>query len=1084
MTDYKTIAESKNFIILDKYSKEWQVAEGYQSEADLEHELVQDLQGQGYDYLPDLRTPEKMLANVRIQLQTLNDVQFSDSEWQRFVESFLDKPGDGILDKTRKIHDDHILDFVFDDGHIQNIYLLDKRNIARNKCQVIRQFEQTGSHGNRYDVTLLVNGLPLVQIELKKRGLAIREAFNQLHRYSKESFNSENSLYKFLQLFVISNGTDTRYFANTTKRDKNSFDFTINWAQKDNSLIRDLKDFTATFFQKNTLLNVLLQYSVFDVNNVLLVMRPYQIAATERILWKIKSSWQAKKWSKPESGGFIWHTTGSGKTLTSFKAARLATELDFIDKVFFVVDRKDLDYQTMKEYQRFSPDSVNGSDSTAGLKRNLSKDDNKIIVTTIQKLNNLMKSENVLPVYSQQVVFIFDECHRSQFGEAQKNLQGKFKKYYQFGFTGTPIFPQNALGAETTASVFGCELHAYVITDAIRDEKVLKFKVDYNDVRPQFKDMETEQDEQKLSAFENRQALLHPDRIREISQYILKTFRQKTHRQAVGAKGFNAMFAVSSVDAAKAYYEMLKQLQQPAGIPVQEPGNEGRGSVEREREPGNKGTADRHSFHEGAGEREGNEGLPAVGSNTSLLRIATIFSFVANEAQDAVGDIPDESFEVSAMNSSAREFLGMAIDDYNAAFKTNFSVDGKGFQDYYRDLAKRVKSQEIDLLIVVGMFLTGFDAPALNTLFVDKNLRYHGLIQAYSRTNRIYDATKTFGNIVTFRDLEQATVDAITLFGDKNTRNVVLEKSYREYMEGFIDVVTGEARRGFKAVVQELEQRFPDPSAIETEADKQAFAKLFGEYLRVENILQNYDEFASLKALQVIDMNDSEAVETFKSEHYLDDEGLSALQAIKIPTERTIQDYRSTYNDIRDWLRHEKVAKEEETSSLDWDDVVFEVDLLKSQEINLDYILELIFEHNRKNKKSKAELIDEVRRLIRASLGNRAKECLIVDFINQTNLDEIIDKAGIIDEFYQFSREEQKRESEALIRSEGLNEEPARRYIATSLKRGYASENGTELNDTLPGMSPLNPQYKSKKQGVLQRIVAFVEKFKGVGGQI
>jgi type I restriction enzyme R subunit len=462
MISYTTpIAESNNFIVLDKYTKEWQVFESYQSEYDLEREFIQDLQNQGYEYAQGLNSPEKLLANAREQLQSLNNMQFSDGEWLRFVETWLDKPSDSIVDKTRKIHDDYIHDFVFDDGRIKNIYLLDKKSIARNKVQVIKQFEQAGAHANRYDVTVLVNGLPLVQIELKKRGVAIREAFNQVHRYSKESLNSAHSLYKYLQLFVISNGTDSRYFANTTQRNKNSFDFTMNWAKADNSLIKDLKDFTATFFQKNTLLNVLLHYSVFDVSNTLLVMRPYQIAATERILWKIKSSYQSKNWSKPESGGYIWHTTGSGKTLTSFKAARLATELEFIDKVFFVVDRKDLDYQTMKEYQRFSPDSVNGSDSTAGLKRNLDKDDNKIIVTTIQKLNHLMKSEGDLPVYNKQVVFIFDEAYRSQFGEAQKNLKKKFKRFYQFGFTGTPIFQQNALGAETTASVFGRELHSY-----------------------------------------------------------------------------------------------------------------------------------------------------------------------------------------------------------------------------------------------------------------------------------------------------------------------------------------------------------------------------------------------------------------------------------------------------------------------------------------------------------------------------------------------------------------------------------------------------------------------------------------------
>lgn len=1048
MSSLKTIAETNNFIVLEKYNKDWKVAESYQSEDALERELIQDLQNQGYEFVPGMNNQQAMLANVREQLQALNKVEFAEAEWQRFVETFLDRPSDTILDKTRKIHDDYIHDFVFDDGSVKNVYLLDKKNVARNKVQVIKQFEQAGSHANRYDVTILVNGLPLVQIELKKRGVAIREAFNQVHRYSKESFNSEQSLYKYLQLFVISNGTDSRYFANTTQRNKNSFDFTMNWAKADNSLLKDLKDFTATFFQKNTLLNVLLHYSVFDISDTLLVMRPYQIAATERILWKVKSSYQSKNWSNPESGGFIWHTTGSGKTLTSFKAARLATELEFIDKVFFVVDRKDLDYQTMKEYQRFSPDSVNGSDSTAGLKRNLDKDDNKIVVTTIQKLNNLMKSGSELPIYSKQVVFIFDECHRSQFGEAQKNLNKKFKRFYQFGFTGTPIFPQNALGAETTASVFGRELHSYVITDAIRDEKVLKFKVDYNDVRAQFKAIETEQDEKKLSALENKQALLHPERIREISEYVLKNFRQKTHRLQANNRGFNAMFAVSSVDAAKLYYESLNKLQ----------------------------------------------AAPSYKDKNKPLKIATIFSFAANEEQDAIGDIEDESFDISAMNSTAKEFLSAAVGDYNAMFKTTFSIDSKGFQNYYRDLAMRVKGEDsqgkklkpnekVDFLIVVGMFLTGFDAPTLNTLFVDKSLRYHGLMQAFSRTNRIYDATKTFGNIVTFRDLERATVDAITLFGDKNTKNVVLEKSYKEYMDGFTDVVTGEARRGFMDVVTELEQRFPDPSSIEKESDKKDFAKLFGEYLRVENVLQNYDEFAALKALQAIDMSNEEAVAAFKEEHYLDDEKLAELQKIRLPTERRLQDYRSTYNDVRDWQRRQKTAVDKEKSTIDWDDVVFEVDLLKSQEINLDYILELIFEHNKKNK-SKAELIEEVRRLIRASLGNRAKESLIVDFINQTNLDDIGDKANIIEAFFTFAQAEQKREAKELIESEGLNEDAAKRYISASLKREYASENGTALNEALPKLSPLNPQYKTKKQSVFQKIAMFVEKFKGVGGNV
>ena len=1035
MTQYKTIAESNNFIILDKYTKYSVLNEPpaiYQTESALEREFIQDLINQGYENPSDLTTLDAMLANARIQLQTLNDMIFTDSEWVRYVEEYLDKPSDNLVEKTRKIHDNYIYDFVFDDGHIQNIYLVDKKNIAHNKVQVISQFGQKGTHANRYDVTILVNGLPLIQVEIKKRGVAIREAFNQVHRYTKESFNSKNSLFKYVQIFVISNGTDSRYFANTVERNKNSFDFTMNWAKADNTLIKDLKDFTATFFQKHTLLNVLLTYSVFDTSDTLLIMRPYQIAATERILWKIGSSYQSKKWSDTESGGFIWHTTGSGKTLTSFKAARLATQLDFIDKVFFVVDRKDLDFQTMKEYQRFSPDSVNGSDSTAGLKRNIEKEDNKIIVTTIQKLNNLMKSESDLSIYQKQVVFIFDEAHRSQFGEAQKNLNKKFKKFYQFGFTGTPIFPQNALGAETTASVFGRELHSYIITDAIRDEKVLKFKVDYNDVRPQFKGIETEQDEKKLSAAENKTALLHPARIREISQYILQNFKLKTHRNQASNKGFNAMFAVSSVDAAKCYYEELVRLEKESDKP---------------------------------------------------LKIATIFSFAANEEQGAIGEIVDESFEPSAMDSSAKEFLTKAINDYNAMFKTSYGVDSREFQNYYRDLAKRVKSKEVDLLIVVGMFLTGFDAPTLNTLFVDKTLRYHGLLQAFSRTNRIYDATKTFGNIITFRDLEKATVDAITLFGDSSTKNVVLEKGYKEYLEGFTDIATGEARRGYIEVVKELNEKFPNPDEIVKEKDKKEFSKLFGEYLRVENILLNYDEFTNLKAFQAIDINDTEAIEKYKISHFIADEDIAVMQEIELLPERTIQDYRSTYNDIRDWLRREKSGKTSEESKIDWDDVVFEIDLLKSQEINLDYILELIFVQNKKTK-DKVELVEEVRRVIRASIGNRAKESLVVDFINETDLDNIQDKANIIDSFFAYAQGKQKIEASYLIAEENLNEGEAKRYITASLKREFASENGTELNALLPKMSPLNPQYLTKKQSVFQKISAFVDKFKGVGGQL
>lgn len=1035
MALYKTIAELPNYIILEDYTKLAALAEppkGYQSEAALEEELIEDLVSQGYEYRPDIHTPQALLANLREQLQRLNEVTLTDSEWQRLLQEYLDSASDSIVDRVRKVQTNPVYDFTFDDGRLQNIRIVDKEQILRNRVQVIHQFEQTGSQANRYDVTILVNGLPMVQVELKRRGVAIREAFNQVHRYSKESFNSDSSLYKYLQLFVISNGTDTRYFANTLKREKSSYDFTINWAQADNQLIRDLKDFTATFFQRNTLLQVLLRYSVFDVSDTLLVMRPYQIAATERLLWKIQSSYEARCWSKPEGGGYIWHTTGSGKTLTSFKAAQLATQLDFIDRVFFVVDRKDLDYQTMKEYKRFDENSVIGSSSTADLKKSIAKTKGKIIVTTIQKLNNLIKSEASLPVYDQQVVFIFDECHRSQFGEAQKNIRKKFKRYYQFGFTGTPIFPENALGSETTASVFGQQLHSYVITDAIRDEKVLKFKVDYNAVLPKFKAIEQEQDEEKLQTEESRRLFLHPERIREISRHILDVYRTKTHRQYGDSKGYNAMLAVSSVKAAKLYYEELSKLQEEVARP---------------------------------------------------LRIATIFSYAANEAQSAIGEIEEESLEPTALDYSAKEFLAKAIDEYNGYFKTNFGVDSDGFQNYYKDLSKRMRAREVDLLIVVGMFLTGFDAPCMNTLFVDKNLRYHGLMQAFSRTNRIKDETKAFGNIVCFRDLEERTKDAIQLFGDKNTANVILERSYRDYMDGFTDSLTGEARRGYREVVEELQRRFPDVDEIQTTKARKEFVKLFGEYLRIENILQNYDEYAQLQALQEIDQKDAKALETFRSRHALSDEEITAMMTLRVPSVRTIQNYRSAYNDVREWLRRERANRVSTESLEEWDDVVFEVALLKQQEIDLDYILELIYEHN-KTTMSKPELVEEIRRIIRASVGNRAKEGLIVDFINSTDLDRLESKADVITAFFTYAQERQREEAELLIAEEGLQEEAAKRYLQHSLRREYASDQGTDLNEVLPKMSPLKSGYLEKKQSVFERIVAFVEKFKGVGGKL
>ena len=1026
------VAETPNYIVLEKYKATRKKNRSYQSEAALEREFIEDLCRQGYEYAQHIKTPEALLLNVRLQLERLNDVQFTDVEWQRFCKIYLICLSDGPMEKARKVHVADCHDFRFDDGHMQNIRLFDRERPSRNRLQVINQMEQTGSSANRYDVTILVNGLPLVHVELKRRGVAIREAFNQIHRYSKESFNSDTSLYKYVQLFVISNGTDTRYFANTTKRDKSSFDFTMNWARADNSPIKDLKDFTATFFQKRTLLEVLLTYSVLDVDGRLLVMRPYQIAATERILWKIRSSYEAKRWSRPEGGGFIWHTTGSGKTLTSFKAAQLATRLDFIDKVFFVVDRKDLDYQTLKEYRRFDEHSVSGTTDTKGLQDCIARHDSKIIVTTLQKLTILLKKCADLPVYDQQVVFIFDEAHRSQFGEGQRMLRKRFKHYYQFGFTGTPIFVTNALGDETTTSVFGEQLHHYIITDAIRDEKVLKFKVDYNNVCPRLKAVEQEQDEVVLSGADYRKALLHPERIREVTAHILDRYPQKTHRTLGSREGFNAMFAVSSVEAAKLYYEELKRQQAGRAHP---------------------------------------------------LRVATIFSFAPNEEQSAQGELSDESLEPSAMDQSSKEFLASAIADYNQLFSTNFSLDGASFQNYYQDIARRVRAREVDLLIVVGMFLTGFDAPCLNTLFVDKNLRYHGLIQAFSRTNRIYGSTKTFGNIVCFRDLEQATIDAITLFGNQNTRSVILEHPFGDYLDGYHDDATGKDFKGYAEVVSELRERFPDPVSIETDADKFAFVKLFGEYLRLDNTLQNYDEYTALRELQTLPSDDLEAQAALQAKYDLSDEAMERLRSQEVISVRDDQDYRSAYNDIRDWIRHGREPKEQEESQLDWDQITFEVDLLKSQEINLDYILELVFEYNKRHGDKKM-LIDEIRRIIRSSIEHRAKEELMVSFIQQLDLKGLTDQATLLADFYHYAQECQRRELATLIAEENLQEEAAKRYIQHSLIRGYASENGTDLHKTLPKMGILNPNYLPKKSRVLERIRAFVDKYKGIGGDL
>ena len=997
-----TIAEMTNGIILANYEKILQVQEAYQSEAELEESMIKNLVQQGYEKFNG-KTSDDLYKNLKIQIEKLNKVTFTDEEWKRFLTEYLDSPNDGMIEKTRKIQENHIYDFIFDDGHLKNIKIIDKKNIHNNFLQVTNQIRQEGTHNNRYDVTILVNGLPLVHIELKKRGVNLHEAFNQIHRYSKESFNAENSLYKYVQIFVISNGTYTRYFANTTAQNKNHYEFTCEWADAKNRVIRDLEDFTATFFEKRTMLEVLTKYCVFDSNNTLLIMRPYQIAATERILWKIESSFQSRKAGKIEAGGFIWHTTGSGKTLTSFKTAKLATELDYIDKVFFVVDRKDLDYQTMKEYQKFQPDSVNGSKDTKELKRSIEKQDNKIVVTTIQKLNEFVKKNSNHEIYDKHCVIIYDECHRSQFGDAQKNIRKSFKHYYQFGFTGTPIFPENALGVETTAGIFGAQLHSYVITDAIRDEKVLKFKVDYNNIRPKFKSAESETDEKKIKAIEKKM-LLHPERISEITEYILKVYNTKTHRnEQYDLKhrrliGFNAMFAVQSVEAAKLYYEEFKKQQRDI-------------------------------------------------SEEKRLKIVTIYSFTANEEQNAIGDIPDENFEPGAMDSSSKEFLDKVISDYNGYFKTNYSTNGKEFQNYYKDLSQKVKDKEIDLLIVVGMFLTGFDAPTLNTLFVDKNLRYHGLIQAFSRTNRILNKVKTFGNIVCFRNLEKATEDAIKTFGDENSVNVILEKSYDEYINGFTDEETGKSMKGYVDLCNEIVEKFPNPVEIKLDSEKKEFAELFGELLKSENILRNFDEFENFE---------------------------------KIISDRQMQDMKSVYVDICEDIKNTRKNDENKNGEeeIDFSDIEFQIDLLKTDEINLDYILSLILKKSKEHDDIET-LKSEIRRIIRTSLGTRAKEDLVMNFINKTDLSELKNSGDILESFYKYANEEKKIKIDELIENESLKK-ASERFIEKSINKGFVDYAGAELDSILPPTSRRKGAREAKKQTVLQKIRNIVEIFIGI----
>lgn len=1004
-----TIAELNTGIILAQYKFVANEGKSYQSEEALEKFLINSLKQQGYQYLENLKEPQDLLINLRNQIEKLNKIKFNDNEWKRFSEEVFTNPKHNLTDKSRQIQEDHIITFTFDNNEKQNIKLIDKKDLNNNSLQVINQFKQNGIHLNIYDVTILVNGLPLVHIELKSRGRLISEAFYQINRYSKESFNTVNSLYKYVQIFVISNGTMTKYFTNNYNDGKNSMDFACEWADSKNNPIPDLVDFTKTFFERRVLLEILTKYCIFTSQNKLLVMRPYQIAATERILWKIKSSFENKKYGSVEGGGYIWHTTGSGKTLTSFKTANLARNLDFIDKVFFVVDRKDLDYQTVNEYKKFDKDSVESIRDTSALKKSIESSDKKIIVTTIQKLNNFISKNLNHPIFDKHCVLIYDECHRSQFGEIQKNITKKFKKYYQFGFTGTPIFVENALGNEITGSIFGQLLHSYVITDAIRDGKVLKFKVDYCNVSASFKEEETETDEIKLKTLESK-VLGNLERITKISEHILRVFNEKTHRgisythKNKKLSGFNAILAVENVEAAKKYYAVLNDLQK------------------------NK-------------------------NNEEKLKIATIFSFTPNEKQDAIGELLDEDLDepTRLLDQSSREFLEKAINDYNSMFsdeKLNFSTDAKGFQNYYSDLSKRVRDKEVDLLIVVGMFLTGFDAPSLNTLFVDKNLRYHGLIQAFSRTNRIFNEVKSFGNIVCFRDLQKATEDAVRTFGDKNSLNVMLEKSYEQYMKGFEDEISGNYVTGYEEICNKLKTEFSEPTKINSEKEKEEFVKTFGQFLKLENILRNFDDF-----------HNSEP----------------------ILSEREKQDMKSVYLDIRESFIKERDHKEKENLSKDFPNLEFHIELLRTDEINLDYIFKLIIDKSKEHNDI-STLKEEIRRYIKSSVGYREKEELIIEFLDSMNLTTLQVKQDILGEFYEFALKKREEKIQELINEEKLIniDNEASNFIIQSIEKGEVSPNGIQLNNILPKLSRMNNDKQKKKEKVITKLKKLIEEFFGL----
>ena len=1021
---YNMILATNESTVVAEYEPQPRRSDAYQSEAALEQAFIKMLSEQGYEYI-NINNENDLIHNLRKQLELLNNYSFTDKEWDSFFKHKIANNNEGIVEKTRKIQEDYVQNLIRENGTTMNISLIDKKNIHNNRLQVINQYEEDGGkYDTRYDVTILVNGLPLVHVELKRRGVAIKEAFNQINRYQRDSFWAKSGLYEYVQIFVISNGTNTKYYSNTTrfshikenegtsrkrsKKTSNSFEFTSFWADGNNRIIPDLVDFTRTFFAKHTILNILTRYCVFTTEELLLVMRPYQIVATEKILNRIEVSTNYKKTGTIEAGGYIWHTTGSGKTLTSFKTAQLATNLPYIDKVLFVVDRKDLDYQTIKEYDRFEKGAANSNKNTAILQKQLEDSTSRIIVTTIQKLDVFITKNPMHPVRDKHIVLVFDECHRSQFGDMHTRIVGGtikkkekivkvdryFRNYHIFGFTGTPIFSVNAKSGgnpnlRTTEQAFGDKLHTYTIVDAINDGNVLPFRIDYINTVKQ----KDEENDKKVTAIDTEEALASPERIREVVNYILEHFDQKTMRNSYYSlkgkrvNGFNSMFAVSSIPVCKKYYlEFKKQI------------------------------AQKHRD----------------------LTIATIFSFAPNEEDSADGILEDESFDTEGLDQSSRDFLKMAIDDYNGIFKTNFDTSSKGFQDYYKDLSDKVKKREVDLLIVVNMFLTGFDATTLNTLWVDKNLKMHGLIQAFSRTNRILNSVKTFGNIVCFRDLEKATNDAIKLFGDKEANGIVLLKSYDDYYYGCVDD-KGKMIKGYEERIEELLSRFPLGEPIIGEQNKKDFVVLFGNILRLRNILTAFDRFAGNEILSAIDF----------------------------------QDYTGTYHDIYEDIK----AKPGDKASI-IDDVVFEMELVKQVEVNIDYILMLVAKYHEDNCKDK-EILVAIDKAIKSSLQLRSKKELIENFINTINTD-----SNINDDWQEFVKEQKKLDIQNLIGEEKLKPEETVKFVDNAFRDGILKTTGTDLDKIMPPVSRFGGggSRDKKKQKVIEKLKKLFEKYYGLIG--